>query len=80
MRPNIDPRDGQKYRSAQRQSPGPYLNLPPHREVLTIVDRDELSRASEEELATLLKLTERYCIALQTLTSAPEITARIEPA
>ena len=29
--------------------------------------------ASEEELATLLKLTERYCVVLQTLRSAPPI-------
>jgi len=29
------------------------------------------SSASEEELATLLKLTERYCVVLQTLRSAP---------
>jgi uncharacterized OsmC-like protein len=29
------------------------------------------STASEEELATLLKLTERYCVVLQTIRSAP---------
>jgi uncharacterized OsmC-like protein len=28
--------------------------------------------ASEEELATLLKLTERYCVVLQTIRSAPD--------
>jgi uncharacterized OsmC-like protein len=33
--------------------------------------------ATEEELATLLKLTERYCVVLQTLRSAPTISARI---
>ena len=33
--------------------------------------------ASEEETATLLKLTERYCVVLQTLRSTPEISARI---
>lgn len=33
--------------------------------------------ASEEQAATLLKLTERYCVVLQTLRSAPTITARI---
>ena len=33
--------------------------------------------ASEEQLATLLKLTERYCVVLQTLRSAPPISARI---
>ncbi len=33
--------------------------------------------ASEEELATLLKLTERYCVVLQTLASSPELTASV---
>ena len=33
--------------------------------------------ASEEQAATLLKLTERYCVVLQTLRSAPQVTARI---
>jgi uncharacterized OsmC-like protein len=33
--------------------------------------------ASEEQAATLLKLTERYCVVLQTLRSAPAISARI---
>jgi len=33
--------------------------------------------ASEEQTATLLKLTERYCVVLQTLRAAPEISARI---
>jgi uncharacterized OsmC-like protein len=36
--------------------------------------------ADEEELAALLKLTERYCVVLQTLVSAPELTATIETA
>lgn len=36
-----------------------------------VVDTD----ASAEELATLLKLTERYCVVLQTLRSAPQISA-----
>jgi uncharacterized OsmC-like protein len=31
------------------------------------------SSASEEELATLSKLTERYCVVLQTITSAPSV-------
>lgn len=31
--------------------------------------------ASEEELATLLKLTERYCVVLQTLTTPPKLSA-----
>jgi uncharacterized OsmC-like protein len=33
--------------------------------------------ASEEQAATLLKLTERYCVVLQTLRSAPTISARM---
>jgi uncharacterized OsmC-like protein len=35
------------------------------------------TNASEEQAATLLKLTERYCVVLQTLRSAPTISARI---
>src|SRR6478735_2946542 len=31
--------------------------------------------ASDEQLATLLKLTERYCVVLQTLASGPELSA-----
>lgn len=31
------------------------------------------SSASEEQLATLLKLTERYCVVLQTLRVGPEV-------
>jgi uncharacterized OsmC-like protein len=33
--------------------------------------------ATEDQLATLLKLTERYCVVLQTLRSAPATTAAI---
>jgi uncharacterized OsmC-like protein len=33
--------------------------------------------AGEEELATLLKLTERYCVVLQTLRGAPPVTATL---
>jgi uncharacterized OsmC-like protein len=33
--------------------------------------------ASEEELDTLLMLTERYCVVFQTLRSPPELTASI---
>jgi uncharacterized OsmC-like protein len=33
--------------------------------------------ATEEQIASLLKLTERYCVVLQTLRSAPPIAARI---
>ncbi|MCW2987109.1 MAG: OsmC family protein [Solirubrobacterales bacterium] len=35
------------------------------------------TEASEDELATLLKLTERYCVVLQTLASPPELTAAV---
>jgi uncharacterized OsmC-like protein len=30
--------------------------------------------ADDEQLATLLKLTERYCVVLQTIVSAPEVS------
>ena len=33
--------------------------------------------ASDEQQATLLKLTERYCVVLQTLRAAPVISARM---
>jgi uncharacterized OsmC-like protein len=33
--------------------------------------------ASQEELDTLLKLTERYCVVLQTLSSSPELSANV---
>jgi uncharacterized OsmC-like protein len=33
--------------------------------------------AEPEELATLLRLTERYCVVLQTLRAAPAVTASI---
>ena len=33
--------------------------------------------ATEEQVATLLKLTERYCVVLQTLRSAPAVSARV---
>ena len=36
--------------------------------------------ASEEELATLLKLTERYCVVLQTLARGPELDVKLERA
>jgi uncharacterized OsmC-like protein len=32
------------------------------------------SDATPEQLDTLLKLTERYCVVLQTLSSSPEVT------
>jgi uncharacterized OsmC-like protein len=33
--------------------------------------------ADADQLETLLRLTERYCVVLQTLRSAPELTARV---
>jgi uncharacterized OsmC-like protein len=33
--------------------------------------------ADDEQLATLLKLTERYCVVLQTLRSAPPVSASL---
>jgi uncharacterized OsmC-like protein len=35
------------------------------------------SDATQEQLDTLLKLTERYCVVLQTLKSAPPVTASL---
>jgi uncharacterized OsmC-like protein len=35
------------------------------------------TNASDEQLATLLKLTERYCVVLQTLRAAPPVSARM---
>jgi uncharacterized OsmC-like protein len=34
--------------------------------------------ASEDELATLLKLTERYCVVLQTLAAPPSLSATVQ--
>ena len=39
---------------------------------------DGRSAASEDELATLLRLTERYCVVYQTLKSSPALSATIE--
>jgi uncharacterized OsmC-like protein len=36
--------------------------------------------ASEEELATLLKLTERYCVVFQTLSTPPELSVAVATA
>ena len=33
---------------------------------------------SDDQLATLLKLTERYCVVLQTLRTAPPVTATLD--
>jgi uncharacterized OsmC-like protein len=35
------------------------------------------AEASEEELQTLLKLTERYCVVFQTLANSPELSATL---
>jgi uncharacterized OsmC-like protein len=35
------------------------------------------SDADEEELATLLKLTERYCVVFQTLSKSPELSVAL---
>jgi uncharacterized OsmC-like protein len=35
------------------------------------------SDASEDQLATLLRLTERYCVVLQTLVNSPRLSASI---
>ncbi len=34
--------------------------------------------ADEEQLETLLKLTERYCVVLQTLSSPPQLSATLK--
>jgi uncharacterized OsmC-like protein len=36
------------------------------------------SDADEEQLATLLRLTERYCVVLQTLACSPELSSTLE--
>jgi uncharacterized OsmC-like protein len=36
--------------------------------------------ADPEQLETLLKLTERYCVVLQTLAGAPELSTRVDSA
>jgi uncharacterized OsmC-like protein len=36
------------------------------------------SSAAPDELETLLRLTERYCVVLQTLSSAPELSTSLE--
>jgi uncharacterized OsmC-like protein len=37
----------------------------------------EAPDADDDQLATLLKLTERYCVVLQTLRAAPAVTATL---
>jgi uncharacterized OsmC-like protein len=41
---------------------------------------DLQSGASDEDLATLEKLTERYCVVLQTLANGPELTTSLDAA
>ena len=36
--------------------------------------------ADDDQLATLLRLTERYCVVLQTVAGTPEISSRCERA
>jgi uncharacterized OsmC-like protein len=36
------------------------------------------SDASDEQLATLLKLTERYCVIFQTLRTPPRLSATLQ--
>jgi uncharacterized OsmC-like protein len=36
--------------------------------------------ATDDQLATLTKLTERYCVVFQTLARAPELTTKLETA
>src|SRR4051812_22503106 len=38
---------------------------------------DLVTDATDEQVATLLKLTERYCVVLQTLRSAPPVATRV---
>lgn len=38
------------------------------------------TNADDEQLATLLKLTERYCVVLQTVSTPPELSATIATA
>jgi uncharacterized OsmC-like protein len=38
------------------------------------------TEASEEDLATLLKLTERYCVVLRTLADSPQLSASVSAA
>jgi uncharacterized OsmC-like protein len=45
------------------------------REIRLRFDLD--TEASEEELETLLRLTERYCVVLQTIATPPELSATV---
>ena len=46
------------------------------REIRLTFDLD--SGATDDELATLIKLTERYCVVLQTIRSAPQTQVRVQ--
>jgi uncharacterized OsmC-like protein len=48
------------------------------REIRLTFDLD--TSAPEEQLASLLKLTERYCVVLQTIRSAPTTQVRMRSA
>jgi uncharacterized OsmC-like protein len=43
------------------------------------LDFDLDTSASEDELATVLKLTERYCVVFQTLSTPPQLSATLVP-
>jgi uncharacterized OsmC-like protein len=43
------------------------------------LDFDLSTDASADQIATLLKLTERYCVVYQTLRQPPEMTVRLTP-
>jgi uncharacterized OsmC-like protein len=45
------------------------------REIRLTFDLD--TGASEDEVATLIRLTERYCVVLQTLTSSPATSVSV---
>jgi uncharacterized OsmC-like protein len=49
------------------------------REIALRFDLDA-PQATDEQLATLLKLTERYCVVLQTLRSSPELRTELRGA
>ncbi|GAA5175591.1 OsmC family protein [Pseudonocardia eucalypti] len=46
------------------------------REIRLAFDLD--TQATDDELATLIKLTERYCVVLQTIRSAPQTEVRVQ--
>ncbi len=42
------------------------------------LDFDLETEANEEELATLLKLTERYCVVFQTISTPPQLSVAVK--